>query len=145
LTVTSSNWKKKRAATNRDLSKEMAGGRFRSDLYYRLNIFPIDLPPLRERTADIPLLASQFILRYAKKTGRKIETLSSWAMQELVGYNWPGNIRELEHLIERSILLTSGDIIKQIYLPSPKQVAAANPAVGVLNLKTMMIMKAAIF
>ncbi|MDB4923244.1 sigma-54-dependent Fis family transcriptional regulator [Mucilaginibacter sp.] len=125
------------AATNRDLGKEMAEGRFRSDLYYRLNIFPIDLPPLRERRADIPVLASHFILHYAKKTGRKIETLSSRAMQELVQYDWPGNIRELEHLIERSILLTSGDMIKQIHLPPPKQAAAANPSVGVLNLKTV--------
>ncbi|MDB5154701.1 MAG: transcriptional regulator, NifA subfamily, Fis Family [Mucilaginibacter sp.] len=100
------------AATNRDLDKEMAEGRFRSDLYYRLNIFPIYLPSLRERRADIPLLASHFILRFAKKTGRRIETLSSRAMQELVQYDWPGNIRELEHLIERSILLTSGDTIK---------------------------------
>jgi transcriptional regulator with GAF, ATPase, and Fis domain len=124
------------AATNRDLGKEMAEGRFRSDLYYRLNIFPIDLPPLRERRADIPLLASHFILHYAKKTGRKIETLSSRAMQELVQYNWPGNIRELEHLIERSILLTSGDMIKQIHLPSPKQAAVTNPSV-VLNFKTI--------
>jgi transcriptional regulator with GAF, ATPase, and Fis domain len=125
------------AATNRDLDKEMAEGRFRSDLFYRLNIFPIDLPPLRERRADIPLLASYFIMHYAKKTGRKIETLSSRAMQELVGYDWPGNIRELEHLIERSILLTPGDMIKQIHLPAPKQIAAANPSLGVLNLKTI--------
>jgi transcriptional regulator with GAF, ATPase, and Fis domain len=125
------------AATNRDLDKEMAEGRFRSDLYYRLNIFPINLPALRERRADIPLLASHFILCFAKKIGRKIETLSCRAMQELVGYDWPGNIRELEHLIERSILLTSGDTIKQIHLPSPKQIAVTNSSVAVLNLKTI--------
>jgi transcriptional regulator with GAF, ATPase, and Fis domain len=107
------------AATNRNLEELMAEGRFRSDLYYRLNIFPIQLPPLRERREDIPLLTSHFIYRFAKKMGRKISTISNRAMQELLQYNWPGNIRELEHLIERSILLASGDTIQQIQLPSP--------------------------
>jgi transcriptional regulator with GAF, ATPase, and Fis domain len=107
------------AATNRNLEELMAEGRFRSDLYYRLNIFPIQLPPLRERREDIPLLTSHFIYRFAKKMGRKISTISNRAMQELLQYNWPGNIRELEHLIERSILLVSGDTIQQIQLPSP--------------------------
>jgi transcriptional regulator with GAF, ATPase, and Fis domain len=106
------------AATNRNLEELMAEGRFRSDLYYRLNIFPIQLPPLRERREDIPLLTSHFIYRFAKKTGRRINTISNRAMQELLKYNWPGNIRELEHLIERSILLATGDTIQQIQLPS---------------------------
>jgi len=106
------------AATNRDLEKEMAEGRFRSDLYYRLNIFPITLPSLRERKEDIPSLAFYFIERFAKKAGKEINTLSNKALQELVNYPWPGNIRELEHLIERSILLTNGDTIKQIHLPN---------------------------
>ncbi len=109
------------AATNRDLEKEMEEGRFRSDLYYRLNIFPINLPPLRNRKEDIPMLASNFIARFAKKSGKQISGLSKKALQELIQYNWPGNIRELEHLIERSVLLTTGDIIKEIYLPSVKQ------------------------
>jgi formate hydrogenlyase transcriptional activator len=109
------------AATNRDLEKEMAEGRFRSDLYYRLNIFPITLPPLRDRKEDISSLALYFIQRFAKKAGREIATLNNKALQELVNYNWPGNIRELEHLIERSILLTTGDTIKQIHLPSQGQ------------------------
>jgi transcriptional regulator with GAF, ATPase, and Fis domain len=104
-------------ATNRDLEKLMEEGRFRSDLYYRLNIFPIQLPPLRNRREDIPALASYFIARFAKKAGRKINTLSSKALQELTEYHWPGNIRELEHLIERSVLLSIGDTIKQIHLP----------------------------
>jgi len=111
------------AATNRDLEKEVAEGRFRSDLYYRLNIFPISLPPLRDRIEDIPLLAAYFIDRFAKRGGRQIKTLSNRALQEMIQYNWPGNIRELEHLIERSVLLSSGDTIKQVYLPSNKQVA----------------------
>lgn len=106
------------AATNRDLEKEMKEGRFRSDLYFRLNTFPIQLPPLRERVEDIPLLAAHFIARFSKKTGRKINTLSNRALQELKQYSWPGNIRELEHLIERSILLTSGETLTQIALPA---------------------------
>ena len=109
------------AATNRDLEKEMEEGKFRRDLYYRLYIFPIELPPLKDRQDDIPLLASHFIHRYAKKLGKPIQSLSSSALNELIEYNWPGNIRELEHLIERSIILTSGNTIKQIHLPSKKQ------------------------
>ena len=112
------------AATNRDLEKEMLEGRFRSDLYYRLNIFPIQLPPLRHRREDIPLLAAHFIKRYAKKTGKGIETLSSKVLQEMINYDWPGNIRELEHLLERSVLLASGDTIRQIHLPAPRKPSA---------------------
>ena len=112
------------AATNRDLEKEMIDGRFRNDLYYRLNIFPIQLPPLRERKEDIPVLAAHFIRRYAKKTGKGIETLSSRALQEMMQYHWPGNVRELEHLLERSVLLATDDTIRQIHLPSPRRLVA---------------------
>jgi transcriptional regulator with GAF, ATPase, and Fis domain len=111
------------AATNRELEKEVAEGRFRSDLYYRLNIFPISLPALRDRREDIPLLAEYFIQRFAKKAGRQITTFSNRALQDMIQYSWPGNIRELEHLIERSVLLSSGDTIKQIHLPPGRQVA----------------------
>lgn len=111
------------AATNRDLETEVQEGRFRVDLYYRLNIFPIELPPLRSRKDDIPLLAAYFINRFAKKAGKEIVNLSNGALQELVQYQWPGNIRELEHLIERSVLLASGDTIKQVHLPAGKQYA----------------------
>jgi len=109
------------AATNRDLEKEMQEGRFRKDLYYRLNIFPIELPPLRDRKEDIPLLAIYFIQRFAKKAGKDILTLTARALQELVQYKWPGNIRELEHLIERSVLVAPGDTIKQVHLPAAQQ------------------------
>lgn len=108
------------AATNRDLEKEMSVGRFRSDLFYRLNIFPIQLPPLRERKEDIPILAAHFIEFHAKKIGRRIEGFNSTVLQELVNYDWPGNIRELENLLERSVLLASGDTIQKVNLPSPK-------------------------
>jgi formate hydrogenlyase transcriptional activator len=124
------------AATNRDLEKEVAEGRFRSDLYYRLNIFPISLPALRDRREDIPLLAGYFIRRFAKKAGRQITTLSNRALQDMVSYNWPGNIRELEHLIERSVLLSSGNTIKQVHLPSSRQIAQTTGADEV-SLKTI--------
>ena len=110
------------AATNRDLEKEMAEGRFRSDLYYRLNTFPIALPELKDRKEDIPLLVSHFIHRLAGETGRKIKGICKDALQNMLLYDWPGNIRELEHLIERSMLLSDGDILKEVQLPGPKSV-----------------------
>lgn len=96
------------AATNRDLEKEVREGRFRSDLYYRLKVFPIALPALRERTQDIPLLASYFVKKYSIAMGRNIESVSGSAMEYLKSYAWPGNIRELEHVIERAVILTHG-------------------------------------
>ena len=109
------------AATNRDLKKLMEEGKFRSDLFYRLNIFPITLPSLKDRREDIPQLVSYFIVRYSKKAGKKINTISNKVLQELIQYDWPGNIRELEHLIERSVLLATGDTIKEIHLPEQKK------------------------
>jgi DNA-binding NtrC family response regulator len=108
------------AATNRNLEKEVAEGRFRLDLYYRLNVFPIELPPLRERAEDIPALATHFINHYNDKAGRKITGLSDKVIKNMLAYHWPGNIRELEHLIERSVLLTKGTIIEDIALPLAK-------------------------
>ena len=105
------------AATNRDLKKEVAEGRFREDLFYRLNVFPMTLPPLRARKEDIPALATHFIKKYSRNAGRKEMSLSSKAMKELMSYDWPGNVRELEHLLERSVLLTTGNVIKEIDLP----------------------------
>jgi transcriptional regulator with GAF, ATPase, and Fis domain len=106
------------AATNRDLKKEMEEGRFRSDLYYRLNIFPIHLPALRHRKEDIPRLTHYFIDRYAKKTGKKIQIVSKSVLQELSQYHWPGNVRELEHLVERNVLMAKGEHFKRIDLPA---------------------------
>ncbi|MBS1663093.1 MAG: sigma-54-dependent Fis family transcriptional regulator [Bacteroidetes bacterium] len=108
------------AATNRCLRKEMQAGRFRSDLFYRLNVLPLVLPPLRERREDIPALVASFIYKYAHKTGTKINGLSANALRDLMAYHWPGNIRELEHLIERSILLSQSQQITKIDLPSTK-------------------------
>jgi len=105
------------AATNRNLEMEVEAGRFRADLYYRLNIFPISLPALRNRRDDIPLLAFHFIQKLSKKIGTKIAKISRYAIEQLKAYDWPGNIRELEHAIERSILLSDDELLTQIYLP----------------------------
>jgi PAS domain S-box-containing protein len=96
------------AATNRDLAQAAAAGRFRQDLYYRLNVFPVRLPALRERADDIPLLVHYFVARYAAKIGRAIDRVSAQAMQRLMAYAWPGNVRELENVIERAVILSPG-------------------------------------
>lgn len=106
------------AATNKNLEKEVAAGRFRLDLYYRLNVFPIMLPALRDRKEDIPALAYHFMNHYSHKAGKKISGLSETVLLKMMAYNWPGNIRELEHLIERSVLLTKGAVIEDILLPT---------------------------
>lgn len=105
------------AATNRCLQVEVAEGRFRLDLYYRLNVFPLDLPPLRERKEDIEALAHYFLDKYAIKSRRSISKISTKAMNQLMDYNWPGNIRELEHLIERNVLLATGNEISEFDIP----------------------------
>ena len=104
------------AASNRNLKKEVEAGRFRRDLFYRLDVFPITLPPLRERREDIPMLVSHFINKFSKKSGQKIKNVSPKVIHEMMLYDWPGNIRELEHFIERSILMTSGDTITEVHL-----------------------------
>jgi PAS domain S-box-containing protein len=100
------------AATNRDLAKMVAEGQFRIDLYYRLRVFPILLPPLRERREDIPLLVRYFVDRHARKLYKKIETIPEDTMRALTRWNWPGNIRELENFIERAVILTNGPTLR---------------------------------
>ena len=100
------------AATNRDLTKMVAAGQFRSDLYYRLRVFPILLPPLRERREDIPLLVRYFVDRHARKLYKKIETIADETMRALVRWDWPGNIRELENFIERAVILSKGPVLR---------------------------------
>ena len=100
------------AATNRDLAAMVADGRFRSDLYYRLNVFPLVLPPLRERRDDISPLVRHFTQRFARRMGRRIETIPSAVMEALVGYPWPGNIRELQNVIERAVILSPGSSLQ---------------------------------
>jgi transcriptional regulator with PAS, ATPase and Fis domain len=110
------------AATNIDLEKAVREGRFRQDLYYRLNIVPLPLPPLRERRLDIPLLARHFLEKYALEFKKPIKDLSGDAIQSLLDYEWPGNVRELENVIERSIIFSRESIIQSadIILPQPK-------------------------
>ncbi len=98
-------------ATNRDLKAMVDENRFRADLYYRLNVFPLHVPPLRERREDIPLLTRYFVQKHARRMGRNIDTISSIAMQALTRYDWPGNIRELQNVIERSVILTNGNVL----------------------------------
>jgi len=105
------------AATNRNLHKDVADGKFRMDLYYRINVFPINLAPLRERKEDIGLLAEHFIKQHAQKTGFPLKQLTPAVLLKLVNYSWPGNIRELQHVIERNIVLNRSDIIGTIDLP----------------------------
>ncbi|SFQ38131.1 sigma-54-dependent Fis family transcriptional regulator [Parafilimonas terrae] len=105
-------------------------------MYYRLNVFPVELPPLRERTEDIPLLANHFASHYNRKSGKKITGLSDKALKNLTNYHWPGNIRELENIIERSVLLSKGTIIEDISLPVTMQ--KNSPGISVdLHIKTM--------
>ena len=98
------------AATNRDLKAAVAAGAFREDLFYRLNVFPIHIPPLRERADDIPLLAEYFIDRYARKIGRKIRGIERKTLELLLAYDWPGNIREFQNVIERAVVLCTGEM-----------------------------------
>jgi transcriptional regulator with GAF, ATPase, and Fis domain len=109
------------AATNRDLDAAVASGSFRSDLFYRLQVFPIQLPPLRERTDDIALLVKLFIDRYARKARKNIRYISQETLELLQSYAWPGNIRELQNVIERSVILCESDIfsIDETWLPLP--------------------------
>ncbi len=124
------------AASNRNLEKEVGEGRFRLDLYYRLNVFPILMPPLRERKEDIPALANHFLNIYNTKTGKNIKGLTDKVLNSLQNYNWPGNIRELENLVERNVLLAKGDWIENIVLPVMTE-SPTDAAVDHTGVKTM--------
>jgi two-component system response regulator PilR (NtrC family) len=106
------------AATNQDLPKMVAEGRFREDLYYRINVIPIQLPPLRERREDIPLIAEHFLAKYRQSMGKTLEGISGEAMELLVRHHWPGNIRELENIVERAVALERTPVILAESLPA---------------------------
>jgi formate hydrogenlyase transcriptional activator len=112
------------AAANTDLSQMVAEKKFRSDLFYRFNVFPISLPPLRERPDDIPLLVNFFANKFAQRMRKSIERIPTETMAALTAYNWPGNIRELQNLIERAVILTRGSVL-EIPLGELKQSAKA--------------------
>ncbi|WP_290796801.1 sigma-54-dependent Fis family transcriptional regulator [Flavihumibacter sp. UBA7668] len=116
------------AATNRNLEQEVKAGRFRSDLYFRLNVFPIELPPLRDRQEDIEALANYFVEKHSRTTGRRVKKISPKVIQQLRAYTWPGNIRELEHLIERSMLLSSDQTLNEVYIPQTGSSENQDPA-----------------
>src|SRR5215510_10239732 len=116
------------AATNKELSKEVASERFRQDLYYRLNVITIHLPPLRERLQDVPLLAAHFLQKYARENHKDIVAMQQEAIEHLMKYNWPGNVRELENVIERAVVLAKGSVITlaDLYLEEPPEKAPLN-------------------
>jgi Nif-specific regulatory protein len=114
------------AATNRDLEEALRQGTFREDLYYRLNVFTIYLPPLRERKSDILLLADHFLEKYARLHRKDIRRISTPAIDMLTSYHWPGNVRELENIIERAVLVCEGNVIHSHHLPPTLQTAEAS-------------------
>jgi Nif-specific regulatory protein len=111
------------AATNRELTKLIAEGKFREDLYYRLNVFTIHIPPLRERKTDIPLLANHFVEKYNAENHKDIRRISTHALDLLMSYEWPGNVRELENCIERAVILSDDEVIHAHHLPPTLQTA----------------------
>jgi DNA-binding NtrC family response regulator len=115
-------------ATNENLVKAVAAGRFRQDLYYRVNVINIELPPLRERIADIPLLARHFLRRICDETGKYVEDFAEDAMSVLQSYTWPGNVRELQNVVERAVLLGKGDIVGLDDLPREMTISTAAPS-----------------
>jgi Nif-specific regulatory protein len=116
------------AATNKDLESEVSKGNFRSDLFYRLNVFPIYIPSLKERGSDILLLADHFVTKYAQEFGKDVKRIATSAIDLLMSYHWPGNVRELENCIERSILLSTGSTIEARHLPPSLQMKSKEEA-----------------
>jgi formate hydrogenlyase transcriptional activator len=115
------------AATNRDLDEMVAARTFRSDLYYRLRVFPLVMPPLRERQEDIPTLVRYFVQKHARRMNRTVETIPSETLDLLVRYSWPGNIRELENLIERAVIVSPGPVLR---VPLSELKLPSEPAAG---------------
>lgn len=121
------------SATHRDLDKMVADGAFRDDLYYRLNIFPIVIPPLRERATDVPLFVEHFLQKFGSLGNGKVKRLSSVAMDRLLSYQWPGNVRQLESAIERAVILADGEVIEENHLPPEilNPFSGSNPYAGI--------------
>ena len=122
------------AATNKDLEKAIAAGTFREDLYYRLNVFTIFIPPLRERKADMLLLVDHFLEKFAREHKRNIKRISTPAIDMLASYHWPGNVRELENTLERAVLMCDGEVVHGHHLPPSLQTAEASGTVTRVSL-----------
>ena len=121
-------------ATNRDLEKAMADGSFREDLYYRLNVFSIFVPPLRERKDDVLLLAEHFLEHYAREHGKPIKRIATSAIDMLASYHWPGNVREVENVIARAVLVCEGNVMHGYHLPPTLQTAEGSGTVPRVSL-----------
>jgi formate hydrogenlyase transcriptional activator len=115
------------AATNRNLMEMVANGQFRRDLYYRLSVFPIDIPPLRERTEDIPMLVWHYVKMYARQMNKRVEKILPENMEALVNYCWPGNVRELQNVVERSMVVSSNGVLA---ISCPARPNPAHPSTG---------------
>jgi two-component system response regulator PilR (NtrC family) len=127
------------AATNRDLDRQVTEGTFREDLYYRLNVIPIRVPDLRERREDVPLLANHFLKKYAPGAGKSIHGVAAAALEALTGYDWPGNVRQLENTIERAVALeTSSELRVELPVERAKARAAAAGADGATSTTTVV-------
>jgi transcriptional regulator with GAF, ATPase, and Fis domain len=130
------------AATNRDLGELVKRGAFREDLYYRVNVFPIRIPPLRERERDIDELARVFLEKYARQLGRELAPLSEGALERLRGYAWPGNVRELQNVIERGVIVSTGGVFDiERALPGPAPPPPARKATRVHTLSEMLALE----
>jgi transcriptional regulator with GAF, ATPase, and Fis domain len=123
------------AATNRDLGAEVERGAFRSDLLFRLNIFPIRVPSLRDRRDDIPILARHFVREFASRMGRPVDRIDARALDQLVAYKWPGNVRELANILERAVILCDGPVLQSAHLGLPSSRAAAIASDDVVSLE----------
>jgi PAS domain S-box-containing protein len=128
-------------ATNRDLYREVEAGRFRDDLYYRLNVITIDMPPLRNRKEDIPMLCKHFLEKYSRKEGKQIQSFSSSAMQALLDHEWPGNVRQLENAISHAVILAQGSVVEGRHLPQfLKQVTEEPPSTSLAENERRLIL-----
>jgi Nif-specific regulatory protein len=127
------------AATNANLERMMQEGKFREDLYYRLNVFPIYVPPLRDRKSDIPLLADYFLERYARENGRDVKRISTPAIELMMSYHWPGNVRELENCIARAVLVTQDGVVREHHLPPTLQTGRSSGTTKTGSLHDLMM------
>jgi Nif-specific regulatory protein len=126
------------AATNKDLEKAIAAGEFREDLYYRLNVFAIFVPPLRERKPDVLLLADYFLEKFSREHGKSVKRISTPAIDMLTSYHWPGNVRELANVVERAVVVCDSQVVHAHHLPPTLQTAEASGTVQTATLRDSM-------